>query len=111
MFDFQKIDGKRVGIFLAIAFGISWATGLAIYLRGGLDGSPELVPDSGITEAFVLLATAYMFAPAIGHLLTRLITREGWKDIWIKYNFRQGWPYWLIAWFGTPILIAVGASF
>jgi len=109
MFDFQKIDSKRVGIFLAIAFGISWATGLAIYLRGGLDGSPELVQDSGITEAFVLLATAYMFAPAISHILTRLITREGWQDIWLMYNFRQGWPYWLIAWFGTPILIAVGA--
>jgi len=105
----QTIDRKRVIIFLAIAFGISWATGLAIYLRGGLDGSPELVPDSGITEAFVLLATAYMFAPAISHVLTRLITREGWHDLRLNYQFRQGWPFWLIAWFGTPVLIAVGA--
>jgi membrane protease YdiL (CAAX protease family) len=104
-----SIDTKRIAFFLAFAFGISWTTGLVIYLRGGLNGSPELVPESGITEAFVLLATAYMFAPAISHVVTRLITREGWQEVFIKYEFRRGWPYWLIAWFGTPLLLAIGA--
>jgi len=31
---------KRLYIFLAFAFGISWAIALVIYLTGGLDNSP-----------------------------------------------------------------------
>ncbi len=105
----NNIDWKRIAIFLGFAFGISWLTGLVIFLRGGLIESPELIPDSGITEAFVLLATGYMFAPAIGHGATRLITREGWQDLWLTTRFKTGWLYWLAAWFGTPLLIAIGA--
>ncbi len=104
----QADNRKRIILFLAFAFGISWTTGLVIYLRGGLQNSRMLIPEAGITEAFVLLATAYMFAPAVAHLLTRLVTREGWKDTWLKFEFRREWPFWAIAWFGSPLLIAVG---
>ena len=38
----SKIDRIRIIIFLALAFSISWATGLVIYLTGGLDHSPNL---------------------------------------------------------------------
>jgi membrane protease YdiL (CAAX protease family) len=105
----DRDDRTRIIIFLAFAFGISWAAGLLIFLRGGLDNSTMLLPEIGMTEAFVLMATAYMFAPAIAHVLTRLITREGWKDTWLRFEFKYGWPYWAIAWIGTPLLIAVGA--
>jgi membrane protease YdiL (CAAX protease family) len=104
-----KIDRTRIAVYLAIAFGLAWTTGLAIYLRGGLENSPLLIPEIGFTEAHLLMATTYMFSPAIAHLLTRLITREGWKDTWLRFEFKKSWPYWLMAWFGTPILIAVGA--
>jgi membrane protease YdiL (CAAX protease family) len=104
------MDWKRIGIFVAFAFGISWLTGLVIFLRGGIFESRELVPDSGITEAFVLMATGYMFAPAISHILTRLVTREGWKNLWMRLDFKQSWGYLLLTWLGTPILIAVGAA-
>ncbi len=90
MIEQKQVDWKRIGIFTAIAFGIAWIAGLVIYQRGGIFNSPELVPDSGLTEAVVLMATAYMFAPAISHILTRLITREGWKNLRISFNFRQG---------------------
>ncbi len=104
------IDRKRILIFIAFAFGISWITGLVIYLRGGLTDSREVIPGSGLSEAFILLATAYMFAPAIAHLLTRLITHEGWADTRMAFQFKTGWPYWLTAWIGTALLLAIGAT-
>ncbi|MEJ2756895.1 MAG: CPBP family intramembrane metalloprotease [Anaerolineales bacterium] len=103
-------DWKRIRIYLAFAFGISWITGLVIFLRGGLSDSRELVEGSGLTEAFVLMATAYMFAPAIAHALTRLITREGWQDTWLQLDVRKSWRYLLATWFGTPLLLVFGAA-
>jgi hypothetical protein len=70
----RAVDVRRITLFLVLAFGIAWATGLVIYLTGGLQSSPRLA--GRITLAFVLLATAYMGAPALAHLVTRLITRE-----------------------------------
>lgn len=105
-----QVDWKRIKIYLAFAFGISWLTGLVIYLRGGLENSPELVADTGITEAFVLMATTYMFAPAIAHALTRILTREGWRDTWIQFDVRKSWRFMAITWFGTPLLLAFGAA-
>jgi membrane protease YdiL (CAAX protease family) len=103
-----QIDWKRIVIFTTFALGIAWAASFVVYQRGGIIDSPELVPDSGLTEALVIMATAIMFAPAVSHVLTRLVTREGWQDLWLSFNLKQGWPYILLAWFGTPLLIAVG---
>lgn len=102
----QTIGTRRLLIFLAVTFGISWSTGLVIYLRGGLFESRELAP--GLTEAFVLLATGYMFGPALGHVITRLVTREGWQNTWLKIDFKRQGLALLAAWFGTPLLLALG---
>lgn len=103
------VDTRRILIFLAFAFGIAWATALVIYLTGGLVNSPNLgLP--GLTLATVLMALPYMFAPALAHVLTRLLTREGWMDTSLRPRFAQGaWKYWLIAWLLPPVLIALGA--
>ncbi len=90
----KQLDSHRISIFLGFAFGIAWITGLVIYLTGGLANSPQIVP--GISLALVLMATVYMWAPALGNILTRLITREGWKD-WgcvpiSKKAGGTGWP-------------------
>ena len=89
----KQLDSHRISIFLGFAFGIAWITGLVIYLTGGLANSPQIVP--GISLALVLMATVYMWAPALGNILTRLITREGWKDLGLRTNFKKGWRYWL----------------
>jgi len=103
-----NIDRKRIYIFLMITFSLAWVTGLVIFLRGGLENSPVVIPEIGFTEAHILMATTYMFSPAIAHILTRLVTREGWQNTWLGFEFKQGWPFWLMAWFGTPLLVAVG---
>lgn len=104
----QTVDWKRIGIFLGFAFGIAWAVALVIALTGGLVNSPDL--GGGLTLAFVLLAGGYMAAPALAHLLTRLVTREGWQGLYLRLNFKQGWRYWLIVWLVTPVLLLAGAA-
>jgi len=103
------IDGRRVALFLAIAFAIAWAVGLIVALSGGLTDSPMLVPSLRLTLATVLLATGYMWAPALAHIITRLATREGWSDTWLR-PYPRGWPSWLAAWFGPAVLTILGMA-
>jgi membrane protease YdiL (CAAX protease family) len=100
---------KRVILFLVFAFGIAWLTALVIYLTGGLENSRVLDANSGFTLAYVLLAGPYMWAPALANLLTRLITREGNHEYFLKPEIKRSWPYWLTAWLAPAILIALGA--
>jgi len=99
---------KRLVIFLTLAFGISWATALTIYLTGGLGNSPVLSEQTGITLAYVLLITTYMWGPALAHLLTRLLTREGWQNLNLKTEIKSNWQTWLIAWVSPAVIIALG---
>ncbi len=104
----RQFDKRRIFIFLGLAFGIAWITGLIIYLTGGLINSPQIVP--GISLALALLATAYMWAPALGNILTRLVTGEGWKDVGLRPHFKQGWRYWLAGWFLPAVTTLLGAA-
>jgi len=81
---------KKPIVFLIFAFGISWLTGLGIFLTGGLAGSPELVQNTGITLALILSASMYMWGPAIAHLLTRLILKEGFREAYLQPNLKIG---------------------
>jgi uncharacterized protein len=101
---------RNIWIFLAFAFGISWATGLVIFLTGGIVNSPEVIKGTGISLALVLLATIYMWGPAIAHIVTRLITKMGWKNAYLKFNLKKAWPYILMGWFGPGILTLIGAA-
>ena len=103
-----RLQTRRLVIFLSFAFGIAWATGLVIYLTGGLTNSPVLVQSPHITLALVLLATVYMWAPALGHIFTRLLTGEGFHDLYLRLNFKRGWPFWLAGWFLPGILSILG---
>lgn len=71
--------------------------------------SQEIIPGTGITVAALLLVV-YMGAPAIAHMLTRQVTQEDWQNVGLRPNFRKGWPYWLMAWFGPVVLTLVGTA-
>ena len=103
----QKIDKRRIGLFLLFAFGIAWAFGLWVYLSGGLTNSPELIPGTGITLAIALIALGYMWAPALAHILTRVLTREGWKESGLGLRLEHWWT-WAAAWFLPAILTFLG---
>ena len=104
------IDKKRIWIYLGFAFGISWLTALVIYLTGGLQNSPVIDLDgTQITLAYLLLATVYMFGPALANIVTRLVTREGKADLFLEPKFDRGrWLFWLLAWFLPGLLTILG---
>jgi membrane protease YdiL (CAAX protease family) len=104
----KEIDKRRISIFLAFAFGIAWATSLVIYLTGGLTESPMVFEQAGVTLALLLMAGPIMLAPALAHLLTRIITREGWQGARLRPRINRNWGYWVIAWFGPGLLTIAG---
>jgi membrane protease YdiL (CAAX protease family) len=104
------IDKKRIFIFLAFAFGIAWFFGLIVYLTGGLANSPEIIPGSNITLAILLLTLGYMWAPALGNIFTRLITKQGWGDLWLNLAITKNWKPYLAAWFLPAVLTIIGAA-
>ena len=104
----DTLDTRRIAVFLLFAFGLAWATSLAIYLTGGLGESPMVFPELGISLALVLLAGPVMWSPALAHLLTRLVTREGWEEPRLRPRLRRGWPYWLAAWLLPGLLTILG---
>jgi membrane protease YdiL (CAAX protease family) len=94
-----NIDTRRITWFVLIAFGIAWLVALIIFLTGGLAGN---------LFAPTLIAVFYMSTPALAHVLTRLITREGWHNVYLRPYIRRGWPYWLACWVAPAILTIVG---
>ena len=55
-----------------------------------------------------LLVAAAMFFPTIGVLLTRLITKEGFKNAWIRPNIKGNVKPYLVAYFGPSVLTILG---
>lgn len=102
----KKQDLKRILLYILITFGMTWAYCLLVVypLAGGetLQGVPAL--------ATQYLVAAAMFFPAIGVLLTRLITKEGFQNAWLKPNLKKNIRYYLLAWFGPGILTLLGAG-
>jgi membrane protease YdiL (CAAX protease family) len=102
------LERRRIGVFLVVAFGVSWATALGIFVTGGLTDSPELV--GGISLGYALLATGYMFGPAVGTVVTRYVTGEGRDQLRLRPNLRAAWPYYAVAWFAPAVLTVLGAA-
>ena len=102
----EKQDLKRILIYILVTFGLTWAYCLLVVypLANGesLSGVPAL--------ATQLLVAAAMFFPAIGVLLTRLITKEGFRNAWLKPNLKGNLKYYLLIWFGPGILTLLGAG-
>lgn len=103
------VNKKRITIFLSFAFGVSWLIALVIFLTGKLENSPELIPNTGITLAVVLLSSGYMWGPAIANILTRMVTGTGWKDLYLRPQIKSQWRYLLAGWFLPGILSIFGA--
>jgi membrane protease YdiL (CAAX protease family) len=94
----STIDRKRIFIFVAIAYGLSIAMGVVIFSGGGL-------------SRLSALPSVTMFAPMIAHIATRLITREGWSNTFLRPDLSRGrWRTYLAAWFLPPVAIIVGGA-
>lgn len=99
--DLKKLDLRRIGLFLLIAYAMALISTLAILLTGGLQSSPLTM---------YLLPTTYMWAPAMANLITRLATGEGFNHTWLFPHLKSEWKFWLLAWFAPGVLIMVGGG-
>lgn len=94
------LNTKRILIFLAFAFGIPWTAALVLYLTVGREDLGKAI---GLANFFVIPA------PALANVATRLITRQGWRHLWLKPNFRRGWRFYLAAWLLPFLAMIPGA--
>lgn len=99
------LDAKRILLYIGITFLITYVLEITVIAK--------LVTSSDVAMAAIgnLLVATVMFIPAIGVLLTRLITKEGFKNAWIRPNLKGNIKYYLMAWFGPVVLTVIGAVF
>lgn len=99
----NRMNAKRILIFLAFAFGIPWAAALAVFLTGWLAKDP--------LQAEGLANIIFISTPWLASLATRLVTREGWGNFKLRPNFKRGWRFYLAAWLLPLAATIVGGSF
>ncbi|HEY5558020.1 type II CAAX endopeptidase family protein [Acetobacterium sp.] len=91
---------KRLFIFLGLTFVLTWIVEFTLMANGGLSGP----------YAYIVLA-GIMFIPALSVVITRLITKEGFKNFGLKPRFKGHIRYYVTAWFAPSLLIVCGALF
>ena len=103
----QDIETHRISLFLFITFGLTyaWTMGLIWPRVLGRDISSFTAEETLINTA---LTAVLMFFPAIGVLVTRLVTREGFKNSMLCLNLKGTVRYYLIGWFGPMVLTLLG---
>ncbi|MFB6125261.1 MAG: hypothetical protein ABEJ59_04820 [Halanaeroarchaeum sp.] len=108
----RSLETRRIGLFVLVAFGVAWVTGGVIYATGGLVDSPTVVSVGGISLSLagVLLPTTYMFAPAVGNVVTRLSTDEGWADLLVRPRLTGSLRYYAAGWLAPLVLTVLGAG-
>ena len=100
----KKNEGvKRILIYVGITFLITYL--LEICILRNLIGSDDVVQNS-IAQAVTM---GVMLIPALGVVITRLVTHEGFADAWIAPHIKGNIKYYLIAWFGPAVLTIIGA--
>lgn len=100
----QKLETKRILIYVGITFLLTYGyCFLVLYpmIQGeALSGIPAVMTQ--------FLVAAAMFFPAIGVLITRLITKEGFKNAWLRPNIKGNIKIYLLAYFGPGLLTILG---
>ena len=102
----KKQDLTRVLIYVVITFALTWAYCLLVVYPVANGEALTDIP----AIATQLLVAAGMFFPAIGVVLTRLVTREGFKNTWLKPNLKKNLRFYLLAWFAPALLTFAGAG-
>ena len=104
----NKQETRRIWLFLIITFVMTyaWTIGLIWPRVLGRDAATLSQEEQLVNVA---LTAVLMFFPALGVLITRLVTREGFKNSMLRFHLRGNVRYYLIGWFGPMILTLLGA--
>lgn len=91
---------KRLTLFVALTFVITWIIFLLIPLRG-------LTYGKGVS---IFIVMAGMFVPALCNVLTRLITKEGFGNMHLHPHFKGHVKQYLLVFFGPSALLLLSAA-
>ena len=92
---------KRILIFTILAMAIAWAVFMIVPLSGMAYGG---------SMTSQLIVGAAMFAPALASVLTRLITHEGFGNMYLRPHFRGHGKAYLALYFGPTLLIVASCA-
>lgn len=100
----MNATSKRIICYLAITFLLTYGVEIGIIY-------PCLTSnDLNLALLGQLLTAGVMFLPALGVLLTRLLTKEGFRNSYfLPKAGKHSIPYFLMGWFGPALLTALGA--
>lgn len=91
---------KRLIIFIALTITIAWTLFL-------------LIPICGLTYGTALpmvIIMAAMFAPGVSSILTRLITKEGFGNMYLRPHFKGHVKAYLLVYFGPTVLLFLSGA-
>lgn len=94
-------SGKRIAIYVLLTFALTYLYSFLLL--------PQLLAAATFAGTGTMLVGVVMIFPAISVILTRLFTKEGFRDAWIKPHFKGHIRYFLLACFGPTVLIILGA--
>lgn len=97
-----SLNTKRVLIYIVFVIVAAWAVALVIY-RSGL-------MEDNLTFALLVANYIIILTPALGNIFTRLVTKEGWENLWMRLDIRRGWKFYLAAWLLPLLAISVGGG-
>ena len=103
----MSLRTRRLAVFFAVTFGVSWATAGVVFATGGLVDSPPVL--GPLTLASVLLPTAYMFGPAVGNAVARLATGQGRADLMLSPDVTGHLRTYAAVWVAPAVLTLLGA--
>lgn len=89
----KKLTAKRIILFVLFSYGLYW-------IFAGLCDLLGILQDEA---GFQLATSCAMFTPAIGSLLTRLVTKEGMENSMLRLNLKGNGKYYLMA-IAVPII-------
>ena len=101
----KQLETKRIITYIVITFLMTYIYCFVVIY--------PLMNNEAISQALApiaqLLIAAAMFFPALGVLLTRLITKEGFENAWIHPHLKGNVKTYLLAYFGPGLLVIAGA--
>lgn len=102
----QKLETRRICIYIGTTFILTWIYCLAV-IYPMMSGEALSEVPAVMTQ---FLVGAAMFFPTVGVLITRLVTKEGFKNTWIRPNIKGNVKTYLLAYFGPGILTIFGTA-
>lgn len=96
----DKATKKRLILFVAFTFGIAWILFLLVPILGFAYGS---LPS-------VILIAGAMFAPTLGNILTRWVTKEGFQNMYLRPHFKGHIRHYVLLFFGPTLLLFASAA-